>query len=90
MGSLQAQEMSDMLSLEDGLAWHLRINHYPPVPLEMIPVCIEAIRAYNDEAYDSPIDLPDGTTWRGEVYAPAWAIVDGHHLHPWVAQELDV
>ena len=90
MGSLQAQELSEMLSLEDGLAWHLRSNHYPPVPLEMIPVCIEAIQAYNQEDYDFQIDLPEGTTWRGEIQAPAWAIVDGHHLHPWVTQELDM
>lgn len=87
MGSLQAQEMSEMLPLEDGLAWHLRSNHYPPVPLEMVPVCIEAIQAYNEEDYEKPIDLPDGTTWRGNTYAPAHAIVDGHHLHSWVYTE---
>lgn len=91
MGSLQAQEMSEMLSLEDGLAWHLRSNHYPPIPLEMIPVCIEAIDAYNDEDYEQQIDLPDGATWRGNVFAPAWAIVEGHRLYAWVERdELDM
>jgi hypothetical protein len=96
MGSLQAAEMAEMLTIEDGLAWHLRSNHYPPVPLVMIQPCIEAIDAALEDNWDKEIQLPfdgerDGkpfqVTWRGQDTAPAWAIIEGHHLHSWV--ELD-
>ena len=30
MGSLQAQEMAELLTMEDAIAWHLQSNHYPP------------------------------------------------------------
>ena len=46
MGSLQATEMANSgLDLESTLGWHLRVNHYPPVPTTMVPVCMEAIDA---------------------------------------------
>jgi hypothetical protein len=94
MGSLQAQEMAELMTIEDGLAWHLRSNHYPPVPLAMIQPCIEAIDAALEDDWDREIQLPfDGLdrngepfqiTWRGRDTAPAYAIIDGHHLHAWV------
>lgn len=97
MGALQAMEMAEMLSIEDAIAWHLRGNHYPPVPLSMVEPCIEAIHACNDGDYDRLIQLPiDGVdrngepfqiTWRGQDSAPAHALVEGHHLHAWI--ELD-
>jgi hypothetical protein len=96
MGSLQAAEMAELMTIEDGLAWHLRSNHYPPVPLVMIQPCVEAIDAALEGDWDKEIDLPfDGErngkpfqiTWRGQDTAPAWAIIEGHHLQSWV--ELD-
>lgn len=97
MGSLQAAEMAEAMTIEDGLAWHLRSNHYPPVPLSMVEPCIEAIYACNDGDYERLIQLPiDGLdrngepfqiTWRGSDKAPAYAIVEGHHLNAWI--ELD-
>ncbi len=89
MGSLQATEMADLLPLEQAMAWHLGVNHFPPVPSEMIPVCIEAIEAVNDYDNDREIALPLGTSWRGMATAPAYAIVQGHHLDPWVVREED-
>lgn len=87
MGSLQATEMSNMLSIEDGLAWHLRSNHYPPVPLSMVGPCIEAIDAYNDDNANMEIPMPEGVSYRGKTTAPAWAIIEQHHLGPWLAQD---
>lgn len=90
MGSLQAQEMANSgLSLEDSLHWHLRANHYPPVPIEMIPVCVEAIEACNEYDEERQIVLPLGVSYKGLTSAPAWAIVDGHHLDAWIDREED-
>ena len=90
MGSNLANDLAgtEELSLENSIGMHLRVNHYPPVPLSMVQPCIDAIDAYND-GYDTNklIELPDGVKWRGETHAPAWAIIEGHHLSAWL--ELD-
>ena len=89
MGALQAQEMAGLASLEQGITWHLRSNHFPPVPVSMVPVCIAAIDAYNEGESAQFIELPDGVSWRGNTHAPAWAIIEQHHLDAWVADDDD-
>ena len=81
MGSVTALGIKDtVLDLETQLAYHLRGNHYPPVPLSMVQPCIEAIDAYYDEDYDRFIAMPEGVFYKGMSHAPASAIVDQHHL----------
>lgn len=87
MGSLQAVEMAEALELEEALAWHLRANHYPPIPLEMVGVCVEAIQAVNEYDENREVELPAGVTYKGSATAPAHAIVTGHHLEPWIDRE---
>ena len=92
MGSNFANEMADgtledlgiSLSLEDQITIQLRSNHYPPVPHSMVQPCIEAILACNEDESDRQIELPEGVLWRGQTTAPAYAIVEGHHLEAWV------
>ena len=86
MGSNFANDLADMdnISLTTQLDFHLRANHYPPVPVSMVEPCIEAIYACNDEMQDKLIKLPEGVSWRGQDSAPANAIVEGHHLDAWV------
>lgn len=80
---------STTLSLEQQIHWHLQGNHYPPVPTTMVQPCIEAIQAGNEDDYARSITLPDGVSWRGSNEAPAYAIIEGHHLHPWLSNEED-
>lgn len=87
MGSLQAAEMAEMLSMEDAITWHLRSNHFPPIPTSMVPVCIEAIQNALDGNWTKLVSLPDGVGYRGLTAAPTDAIIEQHHLDPWV--ELD-
>ena len=87
MGSLQATEMAELLSIEDGLAWHLAANHYPPVPRSMVGPCIEAIDAYNEDNASMEITLPEDVFYKGRTTAPAWSIIENHHLEPWLAEE---
>jgi len=89
MGSVTALGIKDeVLDLETQLLYHLKGNHYPPVPAEMVGPCIEAIDAYYDEDYDRMIALPMvgdfQIRWRGESEAPARYIVDAHHLSFWL------
>lgn len=92
MGHTQAAGMAaavddGMIDLRTALSYHLTTNHYPPVPSSMIPVCIEAIEAYRDLRFEDAIDLPRGVTYRDQSYAPAWAIVEAHHLEAFIDTE---
>ena len=82
MGALHAIELAESfeLSLEDQIRLHLTSNHYPPVPKEMVPVCIEAIDKANDGDWESLVELPEETYWRGKSSAPVYAIIESHHL----------
>ncbi len=88
MGALQATEMANApISIEEQLHWHLRSNHYPPVPSSMVEPCKLAIEAYWEDDLDRLIELPEGTLYRGETLAPAREIIIAHHLDAWCAEE---
>jgi hypothetical protein len=91
MGSLQSVELAESeLDLETQITIQLRSNHYPPVPVSMVPVCIEAIDKVNEGEGNWLVELPEGVSYRGEPVAPAYAIVEQHHLEYWIAEsELD-
>lgn len=84
MGSNLAYDLANSeITLENSIGIHLQSNHYPPVPLIMVPPCIEAINAYWDEDINRMIDMPEGVSYRGSNQAPAWAIIEQHHLNAW-------
>jgi hypothetical protein len=88
MGSITALGIQDtVLDLETQLAYHLQGNHYPPVPLSMVQPCIEAIDAYYDNDAMRQIAMPEGVFYKGMSHAPAWAIIDQHHLDFWLPQD---
>jgi hypothetical protein len=95
MGSVTAIGLADsVLDLETQILYHLKGNHYPPVPSEMVAPCIEAIDAYYDEDYGRLIDMPKvgdfQILYRGETQAPAHAIVDQHHLEWFIQPAEDI
>ena len=94
MGSVTALGIQDtVLDLETQLLYHLKGNHYPPVPSEMVKPCIDAIDAYHDEDFDRMIDMPMvgdfQILYKGSTQAPAWAIAQQHHLEFWLPHSMD-
>ncbi len=84
MGSNTAQDLAEnVIDIRQSIGYHLRGNHYPPVPLTMVEPCIEAIYAVSDGDTHKSIQLPEGVFWKGYPTAPAYAIVESHHLEPW-------
>ena len=84
MGHAQALEMATSgADIDIVLGWHLQSNHYPPVPLSMVAPCKAAIDAYWDDDSDREIDLPEPVLYKGKTTAPAWAIIEAHHLGAW-------
>jgi hypothetical protein len=93
MGSITAIGLADTtLDLETQLAYHLKGNHYPPVPIEMVKPCIEAIDAFYDEDFNRMIEMPMvgdfQILYKGMSHAPARAIVEQHHLE-WFIDPVD-
>ena len=89
MGSNFATELAEMdlgLSMEDAIAIHLQGNHYPPVPRSMVQPCMDAIDAYWEDDLQRDIELPEPITWRGQNTAPAYAIIEAHHLEAWCSE----
>jgi hypothetical protein len=89
MGYTTAQELASILDLESSIAMHLTANHYPPVPTSMVQPCIDAIDAYHDEDFNREIEMPKGVSYKGKTTAPAWAIVEQHHLDAWLPHSWD-
>lgn len=86
MGYMTAMDLAEGLDLDLALTVHLRSNLFPAVPLYMIDACKEAIFSVLDYEGHKLIDLPEGVSWRGKDTAPAWAVVEGHHLEAFVDQ----
>jgi hypothetical protein len=87
MGSNFATELADYdlgLDLSTAIGIHLSSNHYPPVPNSMVLPCIEALEAYWEDETDREIPMPEGVSYRGQNTAPAWAIIEQHHLEAWL------
>jgi hypothetical protein len=91
MGRNFAEDLAGMTSLpiSEMLAIHLASNHYPPVPVSMVEACLEAISLANQGDSGALVELPEGVTWRGETHAPAYAIVEAHHLEPWLEYDYE-
>jgi hypothetical protein len=75
------------ISLEQAIGYHLQGNHYPPVPLSMVTPCIEALDAAREMDAMRQIEMPEGVFYKGKTHAPAWAIIEQHHLDAWLPQD---
>lgn len=90
MGRMYAAGIAETeLSLEDQIEWHLKGNHYPPIPSSMVTPCVEAIDAYWEDDLDKEITLPEGVFYRGKPTAPAREIIINHHLDTWCTEDED-
>ena len=88
MGNALSQDLAEnVIDIRQSIAIQLRSNHYPPVPLTMVEPCIEAIYAVSEGDTHKSIQLPEGISWRGYPTAPAYAIVEGHHLGAWCSYD---
>jgi hypothetical protein len=87
VGSNFATDLADYdlgLDLSTAIGIHLSTNHYPPIPNSMVLPCIEALEAYWEDQTDLEINMPEGVSYKGKNTAPAWAIIEAHHLEAWL------
>ena len=90
MGRVQTEEVAGFADIDTALRWHLRHNHYPPVPDAMAAPCKAAIEIarhwIEGEGEDELVDLPDGVQWKGRTdgKAPASALIESFHLSEFI------
>ena len=95
MGRAQAEEVANQVDIDTALRWHLRSNHYPPVPGAMIAPCKAAIEVARNwiegEGEDELVDLPDGVQWKGRTdgKAPATAVIESFHLAEFIEAAME-
>jgi len=76
-----AQDLRDRLEQDNALAWHLRYNHFPPRPAELIQAARQAIDAANEGEPGRLIALPEGiTTQDGATSQTAAELIEALHL----------
>ena len=81
MGSVYAAGIAETdLSLEQKIEWDLRGNFYPPIPSEMVPVCVRAVEKFNRGDTQSRVRLPKGITFAGKSLAPVTSVIYQHRL----------
>ena len=83
MGRLALEDMLNHTDVESALDWHLRGNHFPPIHSDFHPPAKLAIEHCNNRQGQTPITLPNGIT------KTAYEIVDGLHLHSFLALDHD-
>lgn len=84
MGRTSAVDFANTADLSQGLYWHLTANHYPPVPVSLIPACIDAVQNCAAGLHRETVTLPVCISYKGSQDCPAWALVEHLHLQPWV------
>lgn len=97
MGSIQADEMAGMvdggaISLREALGWHLRFNHYPPLPESLIDVAEQAIEQASNGLPDwdaGLIDMPEGISFQGRTTITVSEAIESMHLDSFVDCEGD-
>ncbi len=90
MGTNLATELASGelgVDMATAIGYHLQANHYPPVPLSMVQPCMDAIDAYWEDEIDREIPMPEGVSYKGRDTAPAWAIIEQHHLSAWCEED---
>jgi len=88
MGNLAAMDMVEQNGVNDQtLSWHLKGNHYPPLPDAILPLAKRAIKKANMGEWDANISLR-GTeiSWRGKKSVPVSECIEAWHLYCFLNQ----
>ena len=82
MGRMQAEVIREEVDLTIAMHWHLQHNHYPPVPVEMVPFCVGIVEGVQNDTLglDDDVDLPTGVLCQGKVSVVVRNVMEAFHL----------
>jgi hypothetical protein len=55
----------------------------------MVDPCIDSIELASVGDWQAEVLLPEGVSYKGNNHAPAWSIIEQHHLSEWVDGDED-
>lgn len=92
VAEIQDTDLFPNVTLRDAVGMHLRGNCYPPIPIEMVDVCIEAIHAYEDGDYYRMLTLPMIGDFQvrnrdGSIEVTAMQVVDNTRIEGFIQGE---
>jgi hypothetical protein len=92
VAEIQDTELFPDITLRDAVGMHLRGNCYPPIPIEMVDVCIEAIGACNDGDYYQILTLPKIGDFQirnrdGSIEVTAMQVVENTRIEGFLNEE---
>ena len=93
MGSMTAMGLAEnarngLGSLRLNVACHLQSNHYPSLPLSLVPVALRAIRYANKEQWHKRVRMPKNLSFRGMRLAPVGDLIESLHLEFFLNPEI--
>lgn len=84
MGYLQASEMAAFLPLREALRWHLRYNCFPPYPLELVDLAVEAVERAREALPEHELQVPESLRFRGRTRITVAEAVESLHLEAFI------
>jgi len=87
--AMMAATVDEFLTMDVALHWHLQSNCYPPVSVDMVPVCLKAIRRINEGNPEKRIKLPKGTLYRGASLVNPWDVIDSLCLDAFLDEDTE-
>ena len=70
----------NLVKMETALVYHFTGNHFPPLPLSLIPVAMKAIENGNKGLWSKAVRLPAGISFKGKKLAPTRDCIRAWHL----------
>jgi hypothetical protein len=94
MGSLQAAAFAEAVkdgdtNLSAALTYHLTANHYPPLPISLVPVAERVIELAQNEDWFAKVELPEGITYKGGTWALVTDCAQAWHLDAFILSAED-
>jgi hypothetical protein len=92
VAEIQDTELFPNFNLRDAIGMHLRGNCYPPIPIEMVDVCVEAIHAYEDGDYYRMLTLPKIDDFQvrnrdGSIEATAMQVIENTRIEGFIQEK---
>lgn len=85
MGFISALGIAETnTNIEQQVSWHFSSNCYPPVPQQMVPFAVKAIKLAIADDWDEIVPCPEGVSWRGQTSLSVSTIIDALYLNAFV------
>ena len=75
---------SDRDKLKSEIGNHLQNTNYPPITLDLVDACIQALEFAKLKKWNDLVELPNSVKFNGGSHATANDIIVGQRLEKWL------